>query len=203
MGKSNKKTIILKMNLPDACSTELRGRQSVRATFKLSSASIDAISVVARHLGIKQKSLFDHLVEDIQSLTSVAKEAGKLKKSRGHRVQKTFVISRRSLCSLDQVSKSFNTPRDALVEISVQRLLPLIANERGQQEKRRKMLVEVQKHFQKDVLLLEKWRKALGDEDPLVDRLAAVVHDRENALRQMNDIIEQGRVIEMFESGLL
>ena len=42
---------------------DLRGRQSVRATFRLSEACIDAISILSAQLGIKQKSIFDHLLE--------------------------------------------------------------------------------------------------------------------------------------------
>ncbi len=53
-------------------SSGLRGRQSVRATFKLSSGCIEAISIVAAQLGIKQKSLFDHLAQDSDSLNAFA-----------------------------------------------------------------------------------------------------------------------------------
>ncbi len=190
------------MNLPGACSADLRGHQSVRATFKLSSTCIDAISIVARHLGIKQKSLFDHLAEDMESLTSIAKEVHEIKLSRENRVQKTFVISRRSLCCLEEVSKNHNTPRDALVEYSVQRLLPLIVSERRRQEKRKEMLVEIRKHFQKGALLLAKGRKAFEGEDPFLDRMAAVMANYEIAIEDMEDIVEQGRLIEMFELAL-
>lgn len=54
--------------------SELRGRQSIRATFKLTAGCIDAISIVAKHLGIKQKSLFDHLAEDTQVLKKLLRE---------------------------------------------------------------------------------------------------------------------------------
>lgn len=199
MGKTDDKSGFLEMNLPGARPADLRGRQSVRATFKLSSACIDALSVVARHLGIKQKSLFDHLIEDIQVLKSIAKEAGEVKPPREHRVQKTYVISRRSLCSLEEVSKSYNTPRDTLVEYSVHRLLPLIASERRRQEKRKEMFAAARKHFQKGVQLLEKWEEAFGDEDPLLDKLSAVMHGYENALRNMEGVVERGRLIEIFE----
>lgn len=202
MGNADKKNIVLEINLPGTCPADLRGRQSVRATFRLSSACIDTLSVVARHLGIKQKSLFDHLVEDIQALKSIAREAANLKPFREHRVQKTFVISRRSLSSLEEVSKNFSTPRDMLVEYSVQRLLPLIVNERRRQEKRREMLAAAQKHFQKGVQLLEKWERVFGEEDPMLDRLAVLVHGYENALRDMGDIVERGKSIEMFEPEL-
>jgi len=40
---------------------DLKGRQSVRATFRLSEDCINAISILSAQLGIKQKSVFDHL----------------------------------------------------------------------------------------------------------------------------------------------
>ena len=60
-------------SIPLPSSIELKGRQSVRATFRLSERAIDAISIVAVHLGIKQKSLFDHLMEDISSMNLIAR----------------------------------------------------------------------------------------------------------------------------------
>ena len=45
----------------------LRGRQSVRATFKLTERSIDALSILACQLGIKQKTLFDQVVDDSEA----------------------------------------------------------------------------------------------------------------------------------------
>jgi hypothetical protein len=199
MGDEKKRGWILEMDLPGACSADLRGRQSVRATFRLSSACIDAISVVARHLGIKQKSLFDHLTEDTASLTAIAREAGDQSGSGEGRIQKTFVLSRRSLCSLEQVSKSYNTPRDFLVECSVQRLLPLIENERLRQQKRREMLSDIRKHFRKGALLLEKWEEKLGGPDPFLDGVAAVMGGYGQALEELEEAVEQGRIIETLE----
>ena len=63
------------ITLPRASSSDLRGKQSVRATFKLSERAIDALSIVAIHLGIKQKSLFDHLIDDTRSLKVIARDA--------------------------------------------------------------------------------------------------------------------------------
>ena len=48
------------ISVPRPTTLELRGRQSVRATFRLSEACIDAISILSAQLGIKQKSIFDH-----------------------------------------------------------------------------------------------------------------------------------------------
>jgi hypothetical protein len=122
---------------------DLRGRQSVRATFKLSSRAIEALSIVAVHLGIKQKSLFDHLIEDAQSLNFIAKDVEAEDFRALERVQKTFVISRRTLNCLEDISRQFSTPRDALVEYSIQRLLPVIEREREKHRRRKNLLKEI------------------------------------------------------------
>lgn len=203
MGNESRNKWIVEINLPAARSADLRGRQSVRATFKLSSACIDAISVVSKHLGIKQKSLFDHLAEDVKALKSIAREVRKTKQRRDHLVQKTFVISKRSLCSLEQVSKNYNASRDSLVEYSVQRLLPLIESECRNQEKRKKMLAAVKKNFRGGTILLEKGEQLLGKEDPLMVKLASAMTTYEKVIMEMDDIVEHGRHIELINPELL
>ena len=59
---------------PQPSFADLRGKQSVRATFKLSEKAISAISVLSEQLGIKQKSLFDHLMQDMEALNLIAEE---------------------------------------------------------------------------------------------------------------------------------
>ena len=46
---------------PKTSAMDLRGRQSVRATFKLSEDCINAIRTLSAQLGIKQKSVFDEI----------------------------------------------------------------------------------------------------------------------------------------------
>ena len=115
MAKRIKFTISDNISLPLPSADDLRGRQSVRATFKLSSRAIDALSIVAVHLGIKQKSLFDQLIEDAGSLSLIANEIESEDFHDLDRVQKTYVISRKTLRSLEDISREFNAPRDALV----------------------------------------------------------------------------------------
>jgi hypothetical protein len=186
------------ISLPKTFTSDLRGRQSVRATFKLSEGCIEAISIVAAHLGIKQKSLFDHLVEDARSLKSIAREIQNIKLSRQGRVQKTFVMSRRSLLSLENISKNFNAPRDALVELSVQRLLPIIAKEREKHEKRKKMLNEIAKHLEEGERLLSKTNEIFGAEDTIFQKLESVMTIYENAYHHIASFIEKGKIIEEF-----
>ena len=195
----DEKAAITPESIPGAFTLDLRGRQSVRATFKLSSGCIDAISIVAVHLGIKQKSLFDHLVEDRHTLRRIARE---LRDSRQHsqdRVQKTFVISRRSLYSLDEISKHFNTPRDALVEYSVQRLLPIIIKERQKHRKRKEILAEIRQHLGAGEEILNKIKKLLGSDDPLRDKYETVMAVYLNAYRNIESFVEKGKIIEAFD----
>lgn len=186
------------ISLPKTFTSDLRGRQSVRATFKLSEGCIEAISIVAAHLGIKQKSLFDHLVEDARSLKSIAREIQNIKLTRQGRVQKTFVISRRSLLSLENISKNFNAPRDALVELSVQRLLPIISKEREKHEKRKKMLNEIAKHLEEGERLLNKTKEIFGTEDTIFQKLESVMTVYDNAYHHIASFIEKGKIIEEF-----
>ena len=180
-------------------SSGLRGRQSVRATFKLSSGCIEAISVVAAQLGIKQKSLFDHLAQDSDSLNAIAREVQNARVRAENRVQKTYVISRRSLSLLDEISQAFNAPRDALVEFSVRRLLPVIDTEQKKYERRKQAFHGMRRHFEEGMQLLEKMIDQLGEEDPVVSRMAAVMEAYASAAKAVDTFLERTRGIEDFD----
>ncbi|MEJ2156091.1 MAG: hypothetical protein P8X96_12195 [Desulfobacteraceae bacterium] len=180
---------------------ELRGRQSVRATFKLTSDCIEAISIVATQMGIKQKSLFDHLFQDIDTLSTIAQKYRNARLQSANRVQKTYVLSRNSLLSLEDVAKHFNAPRDVLIEISVQRLLPIITTERQRYAKRKTVFAKILRHFEDGRKLLNAAYTELGEEDPITERLTAVMGVYESAFKQMSGIMERGKGIEDFEPG--
>lgn len=184
--------------LPRPSSEDLRGRQSVRATFKLSARAIEALSIVAVHLGIKQKSLFDHLIEDVQSLKLIAREIESERFIALGRVQKTFVISRKTLSSLDETSRQFNAPRDALVEYSIQRLMPVIARERQRHRKRKEILNDMNAYLENGLNILQKSKALLGEEDPVSVRLASAMKGLVNARNHVNTFVERGEIIEEF-----
>ena len=180
--------------------SSLRGRQSVRATFKLSDSCIEAISIVAAQLGIKQKSLFDHLFSDRQTLSAIARKFRNARlETSSNRIQKTYVLSRGALVSLEDISKSFNAPRDVLIEVSVQRLLPIIAEERRRHIKRKAVFEKIRKHLVVGRKLLQEAEAELGREDLLADRLNAAMGVYENAFRHMTAFIERSESIESFE----
>ena len=200
MKKPKEKQVDRHIFEPQPTTLELRGRQSVRATFRLSEACIDAISILSAQLGIKQKSVFDHLMEDAQTLKNVAQEIENTEFERNQRIQKTFVISRRSLSFLDMVSNEYNAPRDALVEYSIRRLLPIIANERKKHEKRKALLAQISNHFQKGRMLLSEAAAALDKNDPIVNRLGTAMSVYQNVLDDIASFIERGKIIEEFKS---
>ena len=184
--------------LPQTTPEDLRGRQSVRATFKLSAKAIEAMSIVAVHLGIKQKSLFDHLIEDAQTLKLIAREVEYERFNRISRIQKTFVISRKTLSSLDETSKRFNAPRDALVEYSIQRLLPVIAREREKHRRRKEILRDMNANIESALKILYKSGKLLGEDDPVFIRWQSAMKTLVNARDDIGVFIEKGKIIEEF-----
>ena len=198
MDKNNRKKVRNDTFLPLPSSSDLRGKQSVRATFKLTGKAIDAISVVSAHLGIKQKSLFDHLIDDIRSLNVIALKINSDKFKRLNRIQKTYVISRRTLCCLEEVSKDFSAPRDALVEYSIQRLLPVIAEEREKHQRRKEILSEIADYLKQGEKILKRSKKLLGEDDPVYDKFSTSMAAFHNAHHSIESFIEKGEIIERF-----
>ena len=119
---------------------QLRGRQSVRATFRLPDQVIDLLKVAANHLEVKQKSLIDELVRNRETLDRVAGESQKVEQESMERRQKTFVLSRNTLALLDEVSEDYNLSRDYLVELCISRLIPFVNAEQEKHERRRQLL---------------------------------------------------------------
>ena len=197
--KNKEKQWDIEFSLSNPSAMDLRGRQSVRATFRLSEACIDAITVLSAQLGIKQKSVFDHLMEDTQILKDMARELENIELDPHKSIQKTFVISRRSLSFLDSISSEYDAPRDALVEYSVRRLLPIIAKERKRHEKRKELLDEISNHFAEGQKVLSKADEILGTDDPVVHKLKSAMSVYKNAFDDIVKFIDRGKIIEGFK----
>jgi len=177
----------------------LRGRQSVRATFRLPSQVIALLSLAANQLGLKQKSLFDQLVEDREVLKQLAQAAGSYSPSGEQRQQKTFVVSRNSLLSLEYVAKACGLPRDLLVELSIRRLLPVMSSEQEKQKKRRAVLTEMESFLQQGQALWASAEQLLGETDDTTRQLAMVLLHCERAVNDLRQAIDQGKEIEGYQ----
>ncbi|MGD8266545.1 MAG: hypothetical protein PVF55_00160 [Desulfobacterales bacterium] len=184
--------------LPRPSSTDLRGKQSVRATFRLTARAIDTMSVVAFHLGIKQKSLFEHLIEDDQTLSQIARQVQERAYRPENRVQKTFVLSRRTLGLLQRACERFDAPRDALVEYSILRLMPVIEEEREKHRRRKEILKDVSSYVRQGEVLLKEVRQTLGKDDPVYHSLWQAIHSGQESEATIADYVEKGKIIEEF-----
>lgn len=157
---------------------ELIGRQSVRTTFRISERARDTLSVLALQLGIRQKSLFDHLMADQSVLTRIAEDAESYEPPE-HRVPKTFVVSRKTLQTLEAVSQGFGVPRDMLVEVSIERIFPLLEQEREKHRQRKQIQEKMQ-------ALLQQGREAFALVDEALDRDDPVYRRALQMLRAIN-----------------
>ena len=194
---ADKRKPIIHLEIIEETTADLRGRQSVRTTFKLSERSIDALSILAGQMGIKQKSLFDHLIEDTRALKAIAKDFDDFS-SRMHRVAKTYVVSRKSLESLERVSMQYDTPRDALVEYSIERILPLLAREKEKHKKRKLLLEELHGYLQSGTRLLQQAKDDLGQDDPVFLEMLNMMGVVKNCCRGVEQSVAKGNKIEKF-----
>lgn len=190
------------LSLPRPSSRDLRGKQSVRATFRLSKKAIETISILAVQLGIKQKSLFDHLIEDMETLDLIARRLDPDILLNTPRVQKTYVLNRRTLRYLDKTSRQYNAPRDALVEYSIKRLLPVINRELAKHRIRKEMITETKEIMVKSDHMLRKMITSLGRDDPFSAEFMIAMQSLVEAQRKMEACVEKGEELEDFLSAV-
>ena len=183
---------------PSSTMLDLRGKQSVRATFKLSQKAIDAIGLVALHMGIKQKSLFDHIIEDLDALDSLAKTIRIRQFKKIPRKQKTFVLSRKTIDALSTISQAYGTPRDALVEYSVKKLESIISAEKLRHKERKILQKEVVDHFNRGKELYQKAINILGKDDPFCSRIEKAVFACQKTEKDLSGFIDKSKVLEEF-----
>ena len=177
---------------------DLRGKQSVRATFKLSQRAIDAIGLVAIHLGIKQKSLFDHIIEDIDALDVLAKQIQIQQFKKLPRKQKTYVLSRKTIEALEAISQAYDTPRDALVEYSIKKLDSIIMAEKARHKERKILQKNIKKHFDQGRKLYKDAIDLLGENDPFCKRMEKAVFACRKTQEDLSDFIEKSKILEEF-----
>ncbi len=194
---TSRKTSFIRLEITSKSTQELLGRQSVRTTFKLTERSIDAMSVLANQLGIKQKSLFDHLIDDDSVMKMIAEESTQYEIPE-QRVAKTYVISRRTLQNLEKISSRYQTPRDALVELSIERILPLITEEKKKHKQRKMILQKLYKMVDEGEEIFDMANESLDKDDPVYRRIYQMVKTVRNCCDDVETFVERGRKIEEF-----
>ncbi len=185
----------LEFELPYPDTAELKSNQSVRATFRLSANTILALNIVSNQLGVKQKSLFDHLVGDTEALETIARELKESRRRRVNGVQKTFVISRKTLATLQRMADDYEAPRDALVEFSIQRLKPIIEQEKSKLETRKKFAAKIKSELEAHKKLLQNANRELGADDPISEQFSYAVDRLESAYLAIATFVEKSERI--------
>jgi hypothetical protein len=189
-------------SIPKASAADLRGRQSVRVSFKLSPNCIDAITILGAHLRLKPKSLFDHIVQKRETLEAVAASVKNENLKDVPRLVKAYVISRDAVFALDDVAQTRNVPRDALVEASVMHLMPLIQKEQTRHHARKALLLKMERHLKNGRKLFDEIRGELGPNDPMSDQMKNVMASYERAFATMTAFVGKGKNIEDFDAEI-
>jgi hypothetical protein len=177
---------------------DLLGKKSVRATFRLHPTAVELMSILAAQLGIKQKSLFDYLMEDRDALHAMAASRPPDAASKEQRIQKTFVVSQQSLATLDAVAKQAAASRNDLIERSIHRLLPIIEKERIRQQQRTEALAKVAVHFKQGKNLVDDVKTMVGEDDAIYQSLGSIMNAYEKAVDDMQERVDKGKRVTEF-----
>ncbi|MBT8344749.1 MAG: hypothetical protein KJO28_00495 [Desulfofustis sp.] len=175
--------------------TQLKGKQSVRATFRLSDQMIDLLKVAANHLEVQQKSLIDELVQNRETLERVANDAQEILQESGKRRQKTFVLSRNALALLDDISNKNDLSRDQLVELCISRLIPFVDAEQEKHKQRRLLIKEVNQFLENGKTLLEKADSLLGTDDRFRVKLEKIVSYTERNITELREYVKEKQTL--------
>ncbi len=175
--------------------TQLRGKQSVRATFRLSDQMIDLLKVAATHLEVQQKSLIDELVQNRETLDRVANEAKEIEQESRERRQKTFVLSRNALALLDDISDKHDLSRDQLVELCISRLIPFVDAEQEKHKQRRLLIKEVNQFLENGKSLLEKADSLLDTDDRFRVKLENIVNYNERNIKELREYVKEKQTL--------
>lgn len=169
---------------------QLLGKQSVRATFRLSDQMIDLLKVAAAHLEVKQKSLIDELVQNRETLDRVASESQAMQQKEDERRQKTFVLSRNALELLDDISDKYNLSRDNLVELCIGRLIPVVDAEQEKHKKRRQLIKDVDRYLEEGKKLQKKADTMLDRDDQFRVKFEKIVSYTERNVGELRKFVK-------------
>jgi hypothetical protein len=180
-------------HLLDLTAEALQGKQSVRVTFRLPEEAIALLSRAANQLGVKQKSLFDQLIENQEILNRVADEGPRHDISHDERVQKTYVISRNSLIALKKIARQNDISRDLLVELSINRLRPVINAEHEKHKNWKNVHCKVDELLQHGRKVLTEAADIIGKDDQVYKKLEGLINSLEKGHQEINQLIERGK----------
>ena len=104
----------------------------------------------------------------------------------------------RTIEALEAISRTYGTPRDALVEYSVQKLGSIISAEQLRHEERKNLQRSISDHFTRGKMLYKKAVVILGEDDPYCRRIAKAIFACQKTEEELADFINKSKVLENF-----
>jgi hypothetical protein len=119
------------------------------------------------------------------------------------RIHKTFVVSQRSLTTLDNVTKHSSASKDDLIERSIHRLLPILEKERIRQQRRAAVLTRIAEHFKQGKALAEDVKAKVGADDTLYRSLDSIMDAYGKTVADMQELVNKGKRVSEFPLGTM
>jgi hypothetical protein len=138
-------------------------------------------------------------VEDQEILDRIADEGRRHSAGGDERVQKTYVISRNSLIALRNIARENKISRDLLVELSINRLRPVISAEQEKQEKWKVLLGRMEELLHHGQLTLVEAADMLAEEDQVFQKIDEVITSLQKGCEDIRQWIRKGSRMEEFK----
>jgi hypothetical protein len=174
-------------------SAQIKDRQSVRTTVKLSLDAFDALSWLSDYWNVPQKEIIDLALQEAEKLleshgTAEVVEIAKAQ-SNSERKRKTLVMSQSSRKRLNRLADSHDVSRDNWLALAIS-----FANAMTKKriEKHKKVLGRIQAYLDKGEELEEEIRSEVGSDDPVFEGFGLVVTSLMNLVDEIETEIEGG-----------
>lgn len=106
-------------------------------------------------------------------------------------VAKTYVISKKTLENITYVATKYNASRDALVVISIERIVPLLVNEQQKHRERKQVLAHTRVWLEQGQALVEQSRERLSDDDPAVQEPSSMFDGAGKTFANFEDMVDR------------
>ncbi len=97
------------------------------------------------------------------------------------------------------LSKELNVSRDLLVEVSIQRLLPILRAEKEKYENRSITYKDMERYLEQGKKLFKKAEHLLGAEDATCEKIKLSIDMNERNLENLRRMIERNKAMELFD----
>jgi hypothetical protein len=222
MQKYDEKTSlpVSEKSLSQIIQREAGDKNSIRTTFSLSKEGIQATEELRRQSGITLKKLVDILCKGVPIQGDFELKEGKeiplihgvikiaktmdIDKSR-YSIRKTMAISARAQKVLNNISKSYNIPRDVLIDEGftfMQSILKKRAEEF--QEKHQKVLKIIGSFWSEGEKIERDLKELLDQDDPILERFGLIIMAIMNLHLAIDNELKHGTPIvsdDMSQSG--